>query len=121
MRRLLAMLSLSAFIVLPCLYAQAESGPLGLSADGCITDKCHAGMMQRKFVHGPVAVGDCLHCHKKTGDHKFQKAAGNGTMCFICHEETPAGVSLVCVNCHDPHGTDIEFQLKAGAGSICKK
>lgn len=109
----------AALFTMTCV--RAESGGMGLAADGCITAACHSGMMGKKFVHGPVAVGDCLHCHKKTGDHRFQTALGNGEMCFVCHEETSGGKNILCIVCHDPHGTDAEFQLRAGVGETCKK
>ena len=86
----------------------------------CLTDKCHGQMLGKKFVHGPVAVEDCHFCHIKTAEHKFKLAATGENLCYICHERGHnKGVN--CLSCHDPHGTDREFQLKAGIGGRCKR
>ena len=84
---------------------------------GCITDKCHAGMLAPKFVHGPVAVQDCLLCHKQTGQHSFQLAESGAKLCYLCHDKMGPGHGKDCITCHDPHGTDSEFQLKPGKGA----
>ena len=87
------------------------AGPV-FAGQGCVTAKCHAGMMGFKFVHGPVAVQDCLLCHRKTGEHKFVLAAQGAALCYICHDRMPRGHGEACTACHDPHGSDREFQLK---------
>ena len=84
---------------------------------GCITDKCHAGMLSPKFVHGPVAVQDCLLCHKQTGKHEFKLAEQGAKLCYLCHEKMGSKHGKDCITCHDPHGSDREFQLKPGSGS----
>ena len=84
---------------------------------GCITDKCHAGMLAPKFVHGPVAVQDCLLCHKQTAQHSFTLAEAGAKLCYLCHEKMGPGHGKDCITCHDPHGSDLEFQLKPGKGA----
>jgi predicted CXXCH cytochrome family protein len=85
-----------------------------LAGQGCITAKCHQGMLDHKFVHGPVAVQDCLLCHKQTGEHKFTIAAKGAELCYICHDKMPRRHGVECTKCHDPHGSNREFQLKPG-------
>lgn len=83
------------------------------SADSCITDKCHSKIGKEKYVHGPVAVGECLICHEKTGAHKFKRIVNVRSLCFKCHDsktgihnnlnpKTSEGYRECC-NCHDAH------------------
>lgn len=73
------------------------------------------------YVHGPVAVGECLLCHKS---HK-SKIAGllkeeEPTLCYKCHETIDAAEIpghpdepiLLCTNCHDPHAGLTRMLLK---------
>jgi len=74
------------------------------------------------FVHGPVAVGECLLCHNA---HK-SKIAGllkkkEPELCYQCHE-TIKGVQIAghpdepiqqCTNCHDPHAGLTRMFLKS--------
>ncbi len=55
--------------------------------DSCVTASCHAAMGKGKFVHGPVAVGDCTSCHKQKAKHKFEPIADVGKLCSQCHEQ----------------------------------
>jgi predicted CXXCH cytochrome family protein len=94
------------------------------AGSGCVTDNCHAKLLDFKFVHGPAAVQDCAFCHEKVGDHKFRLVAKGPALCDICHEEDLKKVGKKagdCLKCHNPHGTDIEFHLKPGAGKKCAK
>jgi predicted CXXCH cytochrome family protein len=97
----------------PCMAGPDTNG-------GCITRDCHKGMLSQKFVHGPVAVELCEQCHVRTGKHAFRIAASGEELCYICHERGRAK-KVNCVKCHDPHGSGLEFQLKPGSGSRCKK
>jgi predicted CXXCH cytochrome family protein len=85
----------------------------------CITGKCHQGMLDKKFVHGPVAVQECGSCHKRVGSHKFVLAAKVPRLCTICHDEKKMIGRPGC-GCHDPHGSDNPYQLVNGAGKNCK-
>ena len=83
---------------------------------------CHTGFIKGNFVHGPVAVGDCLACHDphtSTLPSLLKVAAAD--ICAGCHKEARQAVSLhektvthglVCVNCHSPHFGDVPFFLK---------
>lgn len=73
------------------------------------------------FVHGPVAVGDCLPCHHPhESEHpKLLKAAGE-SLCFKCHKPDHVMVSKVhlenkaevCSSCHLPHAAENRFLTK---------
>jgi len=101
------------FAVVAAVLVLGANVALVYAGQGCITQKCHAGMLGFKFVHGPVAVQDCVMCHKQTGDHSFKIAAQGSDLCYICHDRMPKGHGDACTKCHDPHGSDKEFQLKA--------
>ncbi|MHC4111826.1 MAG: cytochrome c3 family protein [Planctomycetota bacterium] len=73
------------------------------------------------YVHGPVAVGDCLFCHKS---HKSRIAGllkeEEPMLCYECHETIDAAEIpghpdepiLLCTNCHDPHAGLTRMLLK---------
>ncbi|MBU0663283.1 MAG: hypothetical protein KJ990_01925 [Proteobacteria bacterium] len=86
-------------------------------------------MGKDKFVHGPVASGDCSFCHKqdKKDQHTFQPIMNIEALCYECHEKLNTGSTVhkpvadgKCTVCHDPHQSANEFQLKdlhtGGAG-----
>jgi predicted CXXCH cytochrome family protein len=65
------------------------------------------------YVHGPVAVGACLFCHRphvSTFEHLLR--VSQPRLCMRCHETQTAPLSPVhqdtsdqlCTQCHDPHG-----------------
>ncbi len=76
---------------------------------------CHADFGESEpFVHGPVAVGECLFCH----EHHKSKIAGllkkkEPDLCYQCHEAVesalipghPPEPIQQCTQCHDPHGS----------------
>lgn len=73
------------------------------------------------FVHGPVAVGQCLFCHNP---HKSKiKHLLNGPepkLCYLCHdvrmiELIPAHLAQqtsACTDCHNPHAGSTKALLK---------
>ncbi len=86
----------------------------------CITGKCHKGMLDRKYVHGPVAVEECGDCHKAAGGgHKFVLVAEPPQLCTRCHDEKEM-ISRPSCRCHDPHGSDNEHLLLKGVGKVCR-
>lgn len=81
-----------------------------LAGDSCVTDKCHSTMGREKYVHGPVAVGECTVCHERTGDHKFKPITNVKSLCAKCHDAktgvhsgSKGTASLDCGSCHDAH------------------
>ena len=83
---------------------------------------CHTTFIKGSYVHGPVAVGDCLACHDPHTSalpHLLKIAAAD--VCATCHKEPRQAASLhekasshglICVNCHSPHFGDVHFFLK---------
>jgi predicted CXXCH cytochrome family protein len=123
----------SAFLISICLffifseldlfkgkYANAQK------LNSCVTDKCHSIMGKDKFVHGPIAVGDCLSCHKQTAKHTFTPITKVSDLCYKCHEKVDSKKDVHkpvkdgnCTKCHDPHQSAFKFQLKADSKNIC--
>lgn len=81
---------------------------------------CHDRIDEKRFVHGPLAVGDCLACHDPHGGYgsahlrKEQKL-----LCRNCHGpqgdlgKTACGSGRkACIACHDPHQSDARYLLK---------
>jgi predicted CXXCH cytochrome family protein len=83
---------------------------------------CHSDVPgSAPFVHGPVAVGDCLFCHNPHASAYPNILLDDATaLCFRCHD--PADLtkgpyhatvgSQPCIDCHDPHAGRDRFFLK---------
>ncbi len=74
--------------------------------------ECHDNYLSEKgWVHGPVAVGDCLFCHnphRSTNEHLLNEP--QPVLCYKCHDE--AGIIAIeehpqemteCTVCHSAH------------------
>lgn len=81
---------------------------------------CHDRIDEKRYVHGPLAVGDCLACHDPHGgygpSHLLQQQA---VLCGKCHTARENSVATACnaagrgcVDCHDPHQSDVRYLLK---------
>lgn len=114
----------ASFLSLDVLAARGQSSNVSIKAgQSCMTSECHHVMGKDKFVHGPVAAGDCSFCHKqdKKDRHTFQPIINVEALCYECHEKLNTG-SLMhkpvddtkCTGCHDPHQSANLFQLKDG-------
>lgn len=84
--------------------------------------KCHKDFIKGVFVHGPVAVADCLACHfpHQSSNSSLLKESRNN-ICGKCHRERRQAESMhirvienkmFCVDCHDPHSGMVHFFLK---------
>jgi predicted CXXCH cytochrome family protein len=83
---------------------------------------CHSGFIRGLFVHGPVAVGDCLACHlPHSSGFPLLLKTERSAICSICHHEKRiasglhekvAAQQIACVDCHDPHFGKAAFFLK---------
>jgi predicted CXXCH cytochrome family protein len=98
----------------------------GAVKESCVTTSCHAVMGTQKYVHGPVATGDCAFCHKPSGKHRFAPITDTGTLCAECHErlDTHKYVHLPvkqgkCYTCHDSHQSPYKYQLRAPGAELC--
>jgi predicted CXXCH cytochrome family protein len=84
--------------------------------------KCHKNFIKGRYVHGPVAVGNCLTCHlPHNSSFPSLLKTGKAELCATCHREkrVASGMHdklkekhLVCVDCHDPHFGNVDYFLK---------
>ena len=84
--------------------------------------KCHEDpATSAAFVHGPVAVGQCLFCHnphRTKVEHLLTEAEPR--LCYSCHDITMIGLipahltqpTSACTDCHNPHAGPARFLLK---------
>jgi len=91
-----------------------------------LCQSCH-GPGQMPFLHGPVAVKDCLFCHHyHTSTYPKLLLVDVVSTCFRCHKrpdltEGPHHAQIdsqTCVECHDPHGGDDKFFLRSGEREV---
>lgn len=81
---------------------------------------CHDRNDGKRYVHGPLAVGDCLVCHDPHGGlgtahlRKEQRL-----LCRSCHPIRDNAAKVACdssgkgcVGCHDPHQSNARYLLK---------
>ena len=83
---------------------------------------CHPGVPgQARYVHGPVAVNDCLFCHHPHSAVYPKLLLTEPTeLCFRCHNrgDLTRGAhhetvgEQACVECHNPHGGEHSLFLK---------
>ncbi|MBU0481020.1 MAG: NapC/NirT family cytochrome c [Proteobacteria bacterium] len=86
-------------------------------------------------LHSHPDTGTCGDCHEVHGSVNLAMLKGNGNqVCSRCHEtqgqfthpvgetvlDPRTGLAMTCVNCHYPHGTDFQFNLKLdGSKDLC--
>jgi predicted CXXCH cytochrome family protein len=86
---------------------------------------CHTDYtVSAPFVHGPVAVGQCLFCHnphKSKIEHLLNEPEPG--LCYLCHDintieliaaHLPKQLSA-CTDCHNPHASSAKALLKGGS------
>jgi len=118
------LIALTAFLMVPARHLCAQTAE---AKQSCITAKCHAKMGKASFVHGPVAVGECLSCHVRKGEgHSFEPITEVGAQCTECHEKMDTMKAVhapvrqgKCTGCHDPHQSPFKFQLRAEGADLC--
>jgi predicted CXXCH cytochrome family protein len=96
----------------------------------CITTDCHADIIKKKYMHYVASDGWlCIVCHKepKEGIHAFELRAKGSDLCFKCHDEKNfEGITLhgpvtegKCLECHQPHGSNIPAHVRADQPKLC--
>jgi predicted CXXCH cytochrome family protein len=117
------------------------SAPGGATAapppvDDASCASCHAGMLQRKFVHAAMNKQTCSTCHKPTqrvGKCKSASASSwgltkpQGELCAACHDAQKIASPFKvkhdfkgrCVECHDAHGSDRPHLMVAEGKKLC--
>ncbi len=138
MRRKMPCSVLVLFVIAACVqllsfpglegYAFAASGQSSPPKASCVTADCHGKMGTERYVHGPVATGDCTFCHKPTGKHAFTAINDTGKLCAECHERLDTHKYVhapvkqgKCFTCHDSHQSPNKFQLRAAGAELCFK
>ena len=85
----------------------------------CIS--CHSIDVRKKYIHGPLASGDCKVCHQAHGSiYPFLLVSEPKEFCLYCHDRKAiAGkggehknMEKQCTFCHDAHSSDKEYLLK---------
>jgi predicted CXXCH cytochrome family protein len=73
------------------------------------------------YIHGPLAVNDCVACHDyHASPYPMLLLEDIHTLCFRCHERADLSPDphdamteeQTCLACHDPHGGADRFFLK---------
>ncbi|WP_321366753.1 cytochrome c3 family protein [uncultured Desulfuromusa sp.] len=96
----------------------------------CLT--CHetfSKTMKLKYIHTPLAEGDCTGCHNPhAADHGKLLAEDTSQICFSCHTDlVPATAQSAhtavsngeCVTCHDPHASNNKMNLIKPGSELC--
>lgn len=83
---------------------------------------CHTNFVKGQFVHGPIAVADCLACHlPHTSTNPSLLKNNVSALCAGCHKEKRvadtmhaklAAQQMPCTDCHDPHFGNLQYFLK---------
>ena len=83
---------------------------------------CHDDYtVSAQFVHGPVAVGQCLFCHNPHKSRiQYLLKEPEPKLCYKCHdinviESMPAHLTVqpsACTDCHNPHASSTKALLK---------
>lgn len=114
-----------SFTFLSVLSQDAFTAPTP-QKESCVTDKCHATMGKNKYVHGPVATGDCIFCHKPTTKHRFSAIKDVSELCYLCHSRlNTQSVTHKpvkdgnCTGCHNPHQSQYKLMLRAAGADLC--
>ncbi len=93
--------------------------------------KCHSGLTDNLYVHGPVSVGICTVCHDPDSTpNRYKVEYDDNVLCYSCHEDRkktdeskkllhgPVGAGM-CTVCHDPHGSSNQYQLVKPKNKLC--
>lgn len=109
-------------------YSFAKEFPLK-EGTSCTTEKCHAKMTEKEYVHGALEDGSCTDCHEMEdeGVHRFNFSSEGKELCMGCHEDILEGKHVhsafedgTCTDCHDPHASDYPNHLVANPrGELC--
>ena len=112
--------------------SQADKYNLKAGARGKNCLSCHVSFqekMQKKFIHSPLANGECTGCHNPhASSHGKLMAAEPDEICYKCHDNVvPEEAASVhqdvlegnCVLCHDPHAADNRANLVRAGSKLC--
>jgi predicted CXXCH cytochrome family protein len=101
------------------------------SAQSCVTSECHPVMGSAKYVHPPVADGECLACHiqgekSHPGPNSMKLVEDEPGLCLQCHENPTEGMAYPhsaveegCTGCHSPHQGSLPNYVLQEGGKLC--
>ncbi|PLY01272.1 MAG: cytochrome C [Desulfuromonas sp.] len=131
--KIVLVLLVSVLVCLLAALAQAEGKyklKSGAAGDLCLD--CHSDFtakMQAKYIHTPLAAGDCTGCHNPhASDHGMLLEGDADSICLTCHDNPiPQGAvsqhKVVaegrCVACHDPHSSANPANLIKRGDELC--
>lgn len=87
----------------------------------CTSSECHPEIIQHKYLHGPLTLGECTVCHAPLpgNEHKFRYLNSEAKMCVTCHRPVNTGsfphepvAEGKCIECHDPHGSEAQAHIR---------
>jgi predicted CXXCH cytochrome family protein len=94
----------------------------------CVTGECHSDVSDYAVSHWSEIDAECRECHAQEEDqHEFTLDEAP-ELCVQCHEELVEGVETAanvhdpaedCLDCHDPHGSEVEGMLSAEQNELC--
>lgn len=106
-----------------CLGCHLKDGEMRAETRGpapALCYGCHKRFDNKRYIHGPLAVGDCLACHDPhSGYGAAHLRKEQALLCRNCHVVGENRLSTACatagkgcVDCHDPHQSDERYLLK---------
>jgi predicted CXXCH cytochrome family protein len=87
----------------------------------CVSAECHAPVVQHKYLHGPLVIGQCTVCHAPLPgpEHKFRILQEGAALCGVCHRPVDTEKFIHdpvaegrCLECHEPHGSAEPSQIR---------
>lgn len=124
MKSLICLLSISLLFFQHSLFGQDS-----LAQKKCI--ECHAKIIAKKKIHGPVGTS-CASCHKANANaHPLEDVDGFSLiakvpdLCYGCHEMKknahlhPPFADGTCLDCHDVHSSNEEFFISTKVPGLC--
>jgi predicted CXXCH cytochrome family protein len=103
------------------------------NTESALCYKCHDRLDTQTWVHGPVAVGECIICHDDYHGPNSAKdlARKSQRTCFNCHDKNRLGQHVEqmnsgnCADCHNPHSSSdhrlLHYQRQVPAERRMKK
>ena len=93
--------------------------------------ECHKFKNTPTYTHEPFINGECEKCHTVPESHPSEPATipTSSETCYQCHDPMDAKEvkhkalykEKQCMNCHNPHGSNIRSMLKEAAPQLCLK
>lgn len=116
----------------PCHTMQPSDAQLkNATAENNPCASCHKRMFNKKFVHGPEGLFQCVDCHdRKSSPQQWKISKPELALCGECHTDKidemkknafvhgPLATGS-CTICHDPHAADQPAQLHAPVNQLC--